>query len=304
MTAHKSIFDPPSRPVLRWHGGKWRLAPWIIGHFPPHRIYVEPFGGAASVLLRKPRSYAEVYNDLDDDVVNLFRVLRDDTSRNGSSLVDHLIHTPFARSEFEVAYHETDDPVERARRLIVRSFMGFGSDGHNAAVRTGFRSASNRSGTTPAHDWANYPDVLERIITRVRGVVIENRDATVVMRAHDGPETLHYVDPPYLPETRSNKSRKGGARYHAYRHEMTREDHLRLLATLCELRGMVALSGYPHADYDAALRGWGRVEIAALADGARTRTEVLWFNPACISARKDADRQGRLFHAKSIESAQ
>ena len=200
----------PSRPVLRWHGGKWRLAPWIISHFPPHRIYVEPFGGAASVLLRKQRSYAEVYNDLDDEVVNLFRVLRDDPQSNGYTLIDFLIHTPFARTEFEEAYEETTDPVERARRLIVRSFMGFGSNGHNAAVKTGFRSASSRSGTTPAHDWGNYPDVLETIIKRVRGVVIENRDAVAVMRQHDDPMALHYVDPPYLPQTRSDKSRKGG----------------------------------------------------------------------------------------------
>jgi site-specific DNA-adenine methylase len=86
-----------TRPVLRWHGGKWRLAPWIISHFPMHRCYVEPYGGAGSVLIRKPRAYAEVYNDLDGAVVGLFRVLQEPTS--AARLLDLLRLTPFARAE-------------------------------------------------------------------------------------------------------------------------------------------------------------------------------------------------------------
>lgn len=266
-------WSPPERPVLRWHGGKWLLAPWIISHFPPHRVYVEPFGGAASVLLRKPRSYAEVYNDLDDDVVGLFRVLR--SGRSGE-LVDSIIHTPFARTEFKTAYEETGDPVERARRLIIRSFMGFGSDGHNGARPTGFRAQSHRSGTTPAHDWNNYPDHLEHIIHRLEGVCIENRPAIEVMAQQDSAQTLHYVDPPYVHSTRStahNSTRKN------YAHEMTDADHAQLLDFLRGMKGMVILSGYPHPAYEAALGDWTRVERKALADGARERTEVLWINP-------------------------
>jgi len=262
----------PGRPLLRWHGGKWLLAPWIIEHFPPHRIYVEPFGGAASVLLRKPRSYAEVYNDLDDDAVNLFEVLR---GPRATELIYGIIHTPFARTEFKRAYEETPDPVEKARRLIIR-FQGFGSDGHNGARPTGFRAASNRSGTTPAHDWNNYPDHLERIIRRLEGVCIECRPAMEVMAQQDGPQTLHYVDPPYVHSTRStahNSTRKN------YRHEMSDADHAQLLDFLRTLKGMVVLSGYPHPTYDAALSDWTRVERPALADGARARTEVLWINP-------------------------
>lgn len=263
-----------SRPVLRWHGGKWILAPWIISHFPAHRIYVEPFGGAASVLLRKPRSYAEVYNDLDDDVVNLFRVLRGDRA-------DDLLHlvglTPFSRTEFKQAYEITDDPVERARRLIVRSFMGFGSDGHNGARPTGFRATSNRSGTTPAHDWEHYTDPLERIMWRLRGVVVENRPAVAVMAQNDQPEALHYVDPPYVWATRSKASSRKN-----YRHEMSNEDHEQLLSFLKTLTGMVVLSGYPHPLYEHALTDWHRVEREALADGARKRTEVLWINPSAF----------------------
>jgi DNA adenine methylase len=265
--------------LLRWHGGKWILAPWIIEHLPPHRIYVEPYGGAASVLIRKPRSYAEVYNDLDDDVVNLFRVIRDDEMSH--RLHSAVLHTPFARTEFNDAYLPTNDPVEKARRLIIRSFMGFGSDGHNGARPTGFRANSNKSGTTPAHDWANYDEALELIIWRVRGLVIENRPAIEVIQQQDGPATLHYVDPPYVHATRaggSNATRK------EYRHEMSDDDHRELLTALLALAGMVVLSGYPNPIYEEALAGWHRVERAALADGARKRTEVLWLNPSAIAA--------------------
>lgn len=254
------------RPVLRWHGGKWLLAPWVIDHMPAHRVYVEPFGGAASVLMRKPRSYAEIYNDLDDDVVNLFRVLRSDRA---DELVRQIRLTPFAATEFAQAYLPTDCDLERARRLIVRSFQGFGSNG--AHKRTGFRSNSNRSGTTPAHDWANYPDALAQVIDRLTGVCVLCRDAKEVMAAHDGTETLHYVDPPYVFATRTDGKDD-------YAHEMTDADHAALLAFLRTLKGKVILSGYPSEIYDLALTGWRRVHRKALADGASKRVEVLWMN--------------------------
>ena len=265
--------DPaPSRPVVQWHGGKWLLAPWIIEHFPTHRRYVEPFGGGASVLLRKSRSHMEVWNDLDAEIHNLFQVLRSD---DAAELRELLHKTPFSRREFVLAYDRTQDPVERARRLIIRSFMGFGTPGANFRS-TGFRSNSNRSGTTPAMDWMNYPDALDIIIERLRGVVIENRDATLTMKAHDSVETLHYVDPPYVHRTRGN-----GNPYctkHKYSHELTDDDHLELLNFLQQLDGMVLLSGYPNQLYDDTLDGWHKREREAFADGARRRTEVLWIN--------------------------
>lgn len=254
----------PVRPAVRWHGGKWLLAPWIIGHFPRHRVYVEPFGGGGSVLLRKPRSYAEVYNDLDSEIVNLFRVIRDD----GARLRDLLLHTPFARQEFIESYSPSSDPVEQARRTVVRSFMGFGSNAHNK--KTGFRANSNRSGTTPSRDWANYPQALPLLVERMQGVVIENRDAIEVMLAHDCEKALHYVDPPYLPETRD----KGAD----YSHEMSREDHERLAESLHTLAGAVVLSGYRSDLYDALYSDWICVERPALADGARPRIECLWLS--------------------------
>lgn len=220
---------------------------------------------AASVLLRKPRAHAEVYNDLHGDVVNLFRVLRSDRA---DDLVQSLRLTPFAADEFFAAYEPCDCDLERARRLVVRSFQGFGSNG--AIKKTGFRSNSNSSGTTPAHDWVNYPNALLATIERLQGVTITSRDASEVMATQDGPETLHYVDPPYLPETRDDGS--------DYDHELTVEQHKELLAFLRSLTGKVALSGYPSELYDDALYEWRRIEREALADGARKRTEVLWMN--------------------------
>lgn len=259
----------PNRPVIRYFGGKWLLAPWIISHFPSHKIYVEPFGGAGSVLMRKPRSYAEVYNDLDGDIVNLFRVLQDPILMR--QLERKLRLTPFAREEFDLTYRPTSVRIERARRLIIRAYMGFGSDGHNTSLgKTGFRSNSNRSGTTPAHDWANFPDEIQNFCERLNGVVIENRDALEIMAQQDSPETLHFCDPPYVHETRS----KG----HGYLHEMTNEEHVNLCEFLKTLKGMVVLCGYESPIYTEL--GWERVERVSLADGARERKEILWLNPA------------------------
>lgn len=279
----------PTRPVLRWHGGKWRLAPWIISHFPPHRVYVEPFGGAASVLLRKPRSYAEVYNDLDDEVVSLFRILQD--PGGADRLLELLRLTPFARAEFQLAYEPCDDTIERARRLIIRSYMGFGSNAHASSLKghrsTGFRANSNRSGTTPARDWFNYPDCLLGIIERWRGVIIEHRPALDVIAQHDQPNTLFYVDPPYMHETRSAGSVDHlDIKYRMYRHEMSDAEHSELLEALDQVEGMVLVSGYSAPLYDEhmAASGWRRLTTDAYADGARPRTEVLWLNPACVEA--------------------
>lgn len=258
------------RPLIRYHGGKWRLAPWILQHLPPHRCYVEPFGGGGSVLLRKSRAYAEVYNDLDGEIVNLFRVARDD----GERLARACELTPFSRLEFDDAYSPAEDPLEQARRTVFRSFSGFGS----AAVTgqaSGFRANSNRSGTTPAHDWMNYPDCLRMLIQRLRGVVIENRDAIDCMARHDAPETLHYVDPPYVHSTRSFR-----ARSHSYRHEMTDAQHEALASALHGLSGMVVLSGYRCDLYDRLYADWTRIDGRAHADGARPRVESLWLSPS------------------------
>jgi DNA adenine methylase len=262
-------------PALRYHGGKFRLASWILQFFPAHRCYVEPFGGAASVLLKKPRSYAEVYNDLDGDIVNFFRVVRD--PEQCRQLIDLLKLTPYAREEFEIAYEHTDDSVERARRVAVRAQMGFGSAGATKGT-TGFRVDTKRPHNTSQHLWRRYPDNLAVICERFQGVLIENRAAIEVMFQHDAVDTLHFVDPPYVLNTRVMR---GGIGY--YRHEMTLVQHIDLLTAVKTLSGKVIVSGYECDLYRDMLADWQLVSKQARASayrGTKMATENLWLNPA------------------------
>ena len=265
-----------SHPLIRYHGGKFRLAHWIIAQMPNHTCYTEVFGGAAGVLLQKPRAYAEVYNDLDGDIVNLFRVLRDAELRD--QLIEQLVLTPYSREEFENAWSVATTEVERARRVIIRAQMGFGSAGATKGI-TGFRIDTKRQYGTAQSLWATYPEHLQLIGQRLSSVLIENRPAVQVLKDHDASTTLHYVDPPYVHDTRYSGAKTG----RIYRHEMDNKDHLALLKTLLELEGMVMLSGYPSELYDDTLKSWKRVDTKARISAGRgtdVRTECLWINPA------------------------
>lgn len=280
------------RPVLRFHGGKYKLAPWLVSIFPPHRTYVEGFGGAASVLMRKPRAPAEVYNDLDGEVVNVFRVLQD--AHTAAELQRLLELTPFARSEFMRAYEPASGPIDAAAKMIMRSFMGFGSASTTRMHCTGFRSSSRRAGEgspTPAAEWCTWTEAIPLFTDRLRGVCVENRDAIAVMAQHDAPSTLHYCDPPYVQASRSSLKHKSVHRGHYYKHDMDDAQHRRLAEYLRTVAGMVIVSGYPSALYDELYGDWQRLERNHMADGARPRLECLWLNPACA----DAQRQKGLF---------
>ena len=231
------------RPLVRYHGAKWKIAKWVISHFPPHVAYVEPFGGGASVLLQKDRSKGEVYNDLDETMVALFRVLRDPAA--AERLIFLIERTPYSRAEFDAAYEPVDDPVEAARRTIVRSFMGYGSDGTADEYKTGFRATVSNAAKFPAAEWASYPDALRLTVERMKGVVLHQRDAFELIPTLDREHTLFYIDPPYHPETRSQGNRRRGQGYHVYKHELEINDHIRLLDLMLTLKGMVVLSGYP-----------------------------------------------------------
>ncbi|MEO4064867.1 DNA adenine methylase [Acinetobacter pittii] len=264
-----------NHPLIRYHGGKFRLAAWVISHFPNHTCYTEAFGGAAGVLLQKPRAYAEVYNDLDGEIVNLFRVLRNEDQRN--KLIEQLVFTPYSRDDFQEAWEPCEDPIEKARRLIIRAQMGFGSAGATKGI-TGFRIDTKRAYGTAQSLWVTYPNHLAIVGQRLSGVLIENRPAIQVLQDHDDSETLHYVDPPYVHDTRYSGAKTG----RVYRHEMSDQDHEELLKVLLELEGKVIVSGYPSEIYNDYLDKWKRVDTNARISSGRgtdVRTECLWISP-------------------------
>jgi len=277
-TPHPNNPAAPTRSLLRYFGGKWAIAPWVLAHLPPHLIYVEPFGGAASILLRKPRSKIEVYNDLDEEIVGIFRVVQD--PKQCQALMRRLHRTPYSRREFELAFQASADPIIRAQRAIVRSYQSFHHEALFNPRKTTFADAKHRSGSgCKAHEWATYPRSLLSISRRLQGVVIECRAAHDIIRAQDSPDTLFFVDPPYLPSTRT----KSG-----YRHEMSETEHGALLEQLRAVQGMVVLAGYPSTLYDSLLADWQRIERPHRAYGSqRPRTEVLWLSPHTIKNRAE-----------------
>ena len=289
----------PTRPVLRYHGGKFRIADWIVSFFPGHGCYLEPFGGGASVLMRKDRVGTEIYNDLDGDVVNLFRVLRDHGT--AAELWHRLRFTPFARAEFDAAYSDPTDPVDQAHKLIMRSFMGHGSDSATRRTRPGFRTKRSRSGTegggftrSPACEFAAYPDAIHGFHERLAGVVIENRHAIDLIHQFDSPTTLIYADPPYVLSSRT-LMRGSSNSSHGYRHEMSDDEHRALVECLRNCRSMVVLSGYASDLYDRELYpDWQRFERKAVAEAGKARTEVVWLNHACSTALIGQQAQQRL----------
>lgn len=270
------------RALLRWYGGKHRLAPWIVSHLPKHEIYVEPFAGAASVLMRKPPSSIEVLGDLELEIEDVVHAVRD--PETVGRLVELMRNTAFSPDTLAQALKVSlsKDSAELALRAFVLSAMARSPERRSHTPPT-FRNGGGVGAVTcrqrdPAADWRSYPDAIERFHDRLRKVRFRRGDAVDTMQAYDSLDALHYVDPPYVPDTRSTPRR-------GYRHEMTLEDHERLLECATDLAGMAVISGYPSDLYDDRLAGWHRVEHRGARDSAaNARTEVLWINPQAMAA--------------------
>lgn len=267
------------KAVMIYYGGKWKIADWIISHFPKHRFYVEPFAGAASILMKKKRSIYEYYNDLDSEVVNVFKVLRDPDM--AQRLREMIILTPYSRHEFNQAYIPSVDPVDRARKTLIRSYMGFGSRGVHSSTSTGFRSTTIRGNTPPTKTWMLYPNSITAFTKRLQGVFIEHQPALSLIEKLDRKETLFYIDPPYVHSSRNIKN--------VYSHEMSDNDHVELLTLLNRSSGKIVISGYMNEIYSELLKEWTlhkKSQYIATNNGKDKRTEYLWLSPNIESVQR------------------
>lgn len=264
------------RPLLRYHGSKFSLSPWIIGFFPEHKVYIEPFGGGGSVLLQKRPAKTEIYNDMDGSVVNLFRIVRDRESC--AELIRLLESTPFSRVEYQAAYDDPKDDIDAAYKLCVRSFKGMSSKG--IWQKSGFDTRVNPDGfISRVNAFRALPDVLAAAAERLVSTVIENDDAIKIIERHDRADALIYCDPPYVRATRGSS---------VYKHDMKDDCHIRLAETLHKCVGMVVLSGYPSVLYDDLFQDWMRIEKPHVADTGKKSVEVVWLNQQCAERQKQA----------------
>lgn len=233
---------------LNWYGGKYYMASKLLPLIQniPHNLYGEVFGGAGHLVFMKIPSKVDVYNDLNSGLYNFMTVLRND----GGSLIQKLQLTPYSREEYDNCknWAEVEDPIEKARQFFVRSQQSysntFGSWSYSTISRRGMASVVSR--------WlSQVDDKLLYAINRIREITIENLPFEDFINRYDRPDTLFYLDPTYLPKTRESKK--------VYKHEMTYDDHVRLVKSLKVIKGKAILSGYDNALYDTL--GWEKESI-------------------------------------------
>jgi DNA adenine methylase len=262
-------------PPLKWHGGKWYLAPKIVSLMPPHTHYVEAYAGGLSVLLAKqPEGVSEVANDIDGRISNFWRTLQDD--KLFARFKRKLEAVPFSEVEWRCAScqdNKKDGPAERAVRFFIHCRQSLAGRMNCFAALS--RTRTRRGMNEQASAWLNAVDGLSAVHTRLKRVAVLNRDALDVIRQQDGADTLFYLDPPYLGETRTCDD--------VYAHELDRDQHAELLEAVSNCRGYVMLSGYSSELYERRLRNWSRHEFILpnqAAGGKRKRrmTEVVWCN--------------------------
>lgn len=252
------------KSLLNYPGAKWGMAKYIVSLMPKHRSYLEPFFGSGAVLFNKPKSAIETVNDIDGDIVNFFRILREQPDK----LAETISMTPYSRDVFNDAHkNRGSNDFERAYKFAIRSRMGHGFKTYE---KTGFKiDVSGRQSAYAVGNWNRMPSSIIEAAVRLKEVQIENQNALDLIKKFNHDNVLIYADPPYLLETRGGKQ---------YRHEMNEQDHLDLLEVLKQHKGYVIISGYPSEMYDMELKGWRRISKKSYNQKSDSRTEVLWCN--------------------------
>lgn len=257
-----------------WYGGKFSHLDWLLPLLPDTAIhYCEPFGGSGAVLLNRSPASVETYNDLDGELVNFFRVLRE----RRDDLIEAIAFTPFSREEYYLAIAAQSDDVsdlERARRFFVRARQARTGLAQTATLgRWANCKNTSRAGMSGVVSrWLGSVESLPEIATRLLRVQIENRPAADVIRLYDAPGTLFYCDPPYPPSARGDSR--------AYAYEMSDDNHVELAGLLRRTKGMVALSGYRCELLDDLYADWNLHLAPAKQSHAikKLRQEALWTN--------------------------
>lgn len=253
--------------VLKYPGSKWRIAKWIISHIPNHHSYLEPFFGSGAVLFNKEPSAIETVNDLDHDVVNLFRCIKEDPEK----LACMVELTPYSRKEYDDSFKQVpEDKFEQAVRFLVQCWQGHGFRQNGRKV--GWKNdVQGREEMYACKNWYRLSGWIIGVVDRLKQVQIECRPAIELINRFRYPNVLIYADPPYLLETRSGKQ---------YKHEMTEQDHVELLETLLQHPGPVIISGYDNELYNSMLTGWHKDSNSGEAEyyGRRKQQEIIWMN--------------------------
>ena len=269
----KTLRRPRRSIAFGWYGGKFSHLDWLLPLLPDCHHYCEPFGGSAAVLLNRNPASVETYNDIDGEVANFFKVLRD--SRD--ELVEQIGLTPFSREEFYVALSNDEEELsdlERARRFFVRARQARTGLAQTATLgRWANCKNTSRAGMSGVVSrWLGSVKGLPGIAERLLRVQIENRPATEVIRLYDSPKTLFYCDPPYVHSTRKDSK--------AYQFEMTEAEHTELADVLVNCEGMVAVSGYQCELMSDLYRGWRRHDAPpkSIHSSKGIRQEALWTN--------------------------
>jgi DNA adenine methylase len=262
-----------SRPALRYFGGKFRDGYWIISHFPQHMTYCEPFGGGGSVLLLKQPSTYEFYNDLDGEVVNFFKMLRD----RGSELIQKIQLTPYSRTEQELSRIPEGDELERARRFYTRSWQTI--NGADYRYDSGWRNMYQGGRANVVAEWNNI-EHLHAITWRLKQVQIENRPALDLVKRVDTKETLFYFDPPYVKSTRSENHRD------MYKFELNDDDHCQASEVIHSLKGMSIVSGYDCEMYRELYKDFHLVRKKTRKNMGKDAIECLWLSPNVVAKQQ------------------